>query len=406
MLIRIAALLIAFAVSAFAADKSLRLPIGDPARKDKEAKLVLDAVTDTTSGELVTPGEMLERLAGARMIFLGESHTGMDFHLAQLRVIEGLHRMGKKVLIGLEMYPYTEQKHLDDWSAGLLTEEGFLRHSRWYRNWGFYWGYYRDLFLFARDHQLRMYAVNTPREVVSAVRKKGFQNLTPEEAAHIPSKIDTDSADHFTLFRAFFAEAEGMHSGMNEAQWRAMFEAQCTWDATMGHNAVRALKEHGDENTVMVVLIGSGHVAYNLGIQRQAAQWFDGKMLSVVPIRVVDGKDRPVEIVQASYADFLWGLPPEKDPQYPYLGISTTEAEAQKGRRVISVEKDTPGMAAGFRNGDVLLSMDGVSVHDRELFNRLLAEKRWGDAAAFKVLRGEEEIKIKVFFRRRPPAKP
>ena len=87
---------------------------------------------------------------------------------------------------------------------GLLTEEGFLATSRWYENWGYNWLYYRDIFLFARDHKLRMFAVNAPRDVVTAVRKKGFKNLTPDEAAHIPTDIDTSSPEHRTLFKSFF----------------------------------------------------------------------------------------------------------------------------------------------------------------------------------------------------------
>jgi uncharacterized iron-regulated protein len=173
------------------------------------------------------------------ILFLGESHTSMDFHRVQLRVLEELHRSGKKVLIGLEMYPYTEQRHLDHWTEGLLTEEGFLSLSRWYKNWGYHWNYYRDIFLFARSHKIRTFAVNTPRDVVSAVRKKGFQNLTAEEKAHVPSRIDTDSPEHLMLFRSFFAESEGMHSSMSDAQLKRMFAAQCTWDATMAYNTVQ-----------------------------------------------------------------------------------------------------------------------------------------------------------------------
>ena len=105
------------------AQRSLHLAVGDPARKDKEAKVVLDAITATATGDLLTPREAVARLAGTRLIFIGESHTSMDFHLAQQRVIEELQRAGKRVLIGLEMYPYTEQKYLDDWSAGFLTEQ-------------------------------------------------------------------------------------------------------------------------------------------------------------------------------------------------------------------------------------------------------------------------------------------
>jgi uncharacterized iron-regulated protein len=407
---RTALLIMAFmAAGPLFAQRSLHLPIGDPIRKDKEVKVVQDAITSTATGDLLTPREAVARLADARLIFIGESHTSMDFHLAQQRVIEELQRAGKRVLIGLEMYPYTEQKYLDDWSRGFLTESGFLQLSRWYKNWGYHWNYYRHIFLFARDHGIRMFAVNAPRDVVSAVSKKGFQNLTAEERAHIPEKIDVSSEDHFTLFKAFFEEEAGMHSMMSEGQARGMFAAQCTWDAAMGFNAVKALKEVGDDNTVMVVLIGSGHVAYSLGIQRQAAQWFDGKMASIIPIQIADDRGRQVDTVQASYADYVWGLPREEDALYPELGIATSEVPGETRRRIMSVSDNSPGKIGGIQVGDVLISLDGTALNDGETFNRLMADKAWGDSAVFVVRRqskdgGPQEVTVKVNLRRRTPA--
>jgi uncharacterized iron-regulated protein len=393
---------------ALPAQHSLHMSIGDPARKEKEIKLVLDAVTDSATGDLITPAEATRRMANANLIFIGESHTSMDFHRAQKTVIEELARIGKKVIIGLEMYPYTEQRFLDDWSMGYLTEAGFIQTSHWYKNWGYHWNYYRDIFLFARDRHIRMFAVNTPREVVTAVRKKGFQNLTAEEAAHIPSQVNTSSEDHFNLFKAFFEEETGMHGSMDDKMARGMFDAQCTWDATMGFNSVRALKEFGDKDTIMVVLIGSGHVAYGLGAQRQAAQWYDGRMASIIPIQVVDDKDRNIETVRASYADFVWGLPQEKDALFPDLGLSTSEIPGESRRKVIAVSKDSVAKTAGFEVGDILISMDGASLSDREIMNRLMADKAWGDSAAFVVRRGDKEIPLQVPFRRRqtPPQTP
>ncbi|MBZ5496922.1 MAG: ChaN family lipoprotein [Acidobacteriia bacterium] len=391
--------------SLLAQQDSLHLTVGDPARKNKEAKVVLDAVTETATGEQLTPGETVARLAGTHLIYIGESHTTMDFHRVQKKMIEELQGAGRKVLIGLEMYPSTEQQYLDDWCGGLLTESGFIRLSHWYKNWGYHWNYYRDIFVFARDHGIRMFALNAPREVVSSVTKKGLENLSPEERAHIAPKIDTSSEEHLTLFKAFFAESMGMHSVMSDSRVDAMFASQCTWDATMGYNAVQALKEHGDENTVMVVLIGSGHVAYNLGIQRQAAQWYDGKMASIIPIQVLDERGRPVESVQASYADYIWGLPQEKAPLYPELGVATNEVPGESRRRVLSVSEGSPARSAGFQSGDVLISMDGVPLTDAETLNRLMAGKSWGDSAVFVVRRqskegAPQELTLIVNFRR------
>lgn len=396
-----ALLLLLLAASALAAqDRSLHLAIGDPARKDREAKVVLDGVTDTRTGEVLTPEGMARRLADARLVLVGESHTDMEFHRAQLRVVQELARSGRPVLIGLEMYPYTQQRFLDQWVDGLLTEEGFLQLSRWYENWGYNWNYYRDIFLFARDRKIRMFAVNAPREVVEAVRKKGFKNLTPEEAAHIPSDIDVSNADHRALFKSFFETGDSIHSGMTEEQWDSMISAQATWDATMAHNALRALREHGAPNAVMVVLVGSGHVAYGVGIQRQAARTFDGRIATVVPVSVADEEGHAVPAVQASYADFVWGVPAASQPLYPSLGLSTKPAADGQGLQVILVSDGTPAKEAGAQMGDVALALDGTPLPDKETLNRLVAAKRWGDEAVLTVRRGGEKKELRLVLRR------
>jgi uncharacterized iron-regulated protein len=396
------ALTLLSAPSAAAEDRTLHLSVGDPARKDREAPLVLDGITDARTGDLLTPAELPARLAGVRLLLVGESHTDADFHLVQLRVLQELQRSGRPVLVGLEMYPQTEQRWLDAWSDGSLTEEGFLRLSRWYKNWGYNWDYYRDIFLFARDHGLRLFALNAPREVVSAVGRKGLAGLSAEERARIAPKVDTASEEHRTLFRAFFEDGDALHSAMPADQLDRMFEAQCTWDATMGHNAVRALEEHGGPGAVLVVLVGSGHVAYGLGIQRQIAAiagHLDGKIAAVVPVEVRDD-DKPVDSVRASYADFLWGVPEESDPLYPSLGLSTAPGDGEAMRQVIFVSEKTPAERAGFQAGDVLQTLDGAPIKDREDLNRAIAAKRWGDAAVFTVSRGGATKTLTVVFRR------
>src|SRR5436305_3513742 len=387
-----------------AQERTLHLAVGDPTRKDKTATLVLDGVTDTRSGEVITPGELPKRLAGVRLLLVGESHTDMDYHRCELRVVQELVRSGRPVLVGLEMYPYTEQRFLDNWVDGQLTEEQFLQASRWYENWGYNWLYYRDVFLFARDHKLRLFAVNAPRDVVTAVRKKGFKNLTPEEAAHIPADVDTSSADHRTLFKSFFeGGGDAIHSAMTDAQVDSMLAAQATWDATMAFNSVKALKEHGGPETLMVTLVGSGHVVYGLGIQRQAARHFDGKIATIVPVNVRDDEGHDGKTVQASYADFIWGLPAQSDPIYPSLGLSSNPTDGEKGEKalkVILVSEKTPAERAGVQVGDVIVSLDGTPVPDKETLNRLVAGKRWGDEAVLAVKRGGETKEIRLALRR------
>jgi predicted metalloprotease with PDZ domain len=216
------------------------------------------------------------------------------------------------------------------------------------------------------------------------------------------------------LFRASFEDAS-FHEGMNDEQWQAMLNAQCTWDATMAFNAVSPLAKDEDPKTIMVVFAGAGHVQYGLGIERQARQWFSGKIASVIPVAVADAQKKPVGAVRASYANFLWGVSPETDPLFPDLGISTRPAEGEPLLEVVHVEKESPAQRAGLKVGDLLLSLDGAAVADRETLARMMAGKRWGDAAVLSVRREKESVTVHVLFRRqagqtpdttRPPTRP
>jgi len=375
------------------------MEIGDPARKDKEVELRLDGITDTASGELITPQQMAERLADVGLLFLGETHTNIDFHKVQLRVIQELHRSGREVLIGLEMFPYPQQPSLDAWIDGLYTEQGFVDLAEWYTYWGYRWEYYRDIFVFARDNGIRMYGINTPRDVVTAVRKKGFKDLTPEEAEHIPHEVKPATEDQRRMYKGFFEADDALH--MTEERLDGMLRAQTTWDATMGWNALQALRNNGGEDAVMVVLIGSGHVTYGLGSERQTAPYYDGNIASVIPLEIVDDDGEPVEKVQASYANFVWGLPQAFDTVYPSLGISLMGSIGDQPTKLIQVGEDSVAERAGLAVGDVLLSLDGQPIDSSSTLRNVFAPYRWGDVVTARIERDGKQQDLVIPIRRK-----
>lgn len=376
----------------------LHMELGDPARRGREVPVVLDGITDTATGQLVTPAQMAAKLADTGILFIGENHTNQEFHDVQMRTIRALHEAGREVLIGLEMFPYPEQPVLDRWIAGDYTEQGFVDLGRWYDNWGYHWRYYRDIFLFAREHQLGMFAVNSPRELVKAVRGKGFDSLTPEEAAHLPPALAPESDEHQRMFRAFFDADDALH--MNDAQLAGLYRAQTMWDATMGWNALQALKAHGGTKAIMVVLIGAGHVTFGLGSERQIDPHYAGRIASLVPLTVVDEEGEPVKQVRASYASFIWGLPEERDTVYPSIGVSLMGSLGKDPGQIIQVSKHSVAERAGLKVGDVLLALDGTPIDSDRTLRRLFADYRWGDSATVRIRRDGREQEVVVAVRR------
>lgn len=381
----------------------LRLEIGDPTRRQRTVEPVLDAGVDTRSGEVLSFDGVAARLDGVGLVLVGEEHDSIEAHRVQLGVIAALYGRGRSVAIGLEMLPITVQPALDRWSAGELSEDELLAAVDWYEHWGLPWGYYRDVFVFAREHGLPVFALNVPRAVVRAVGRGAAEELPPELARHVPPAVDLASDDHRTLIRALFAQEAGMHGGLDDERFEAMFAAQATWDAAMAHAAVRALAGLPGRDPVLVVLVGSGHVAYGLGVERQARAWLERPSASVVPLPVQGDDGEPTGPVRASYADVVWGLPPAGEPFYPDLGLATVDSDpdgADDRRRVIFVAGGSAAEAAGFAAGDLLLAMDGQALPDRRGLARRMAGKRWGDRAVFRVEREGQPVELTVLFRR------
>ncbi|MGI9341457.1 MAG: ChaN family lipoprotein [Gammaproteobacteria bacterium] len=376
----------------------LHMAIGDPERRDREVELVLDGITATATGDVIAPDRLVEELADVGLLFLGETHTNSGFHEVQLRVIRALHAAGREVLIGLEMFPYTQQASLDGWVDGHFTERGFVEQAGWYTYWGYRWEYYRDIFNFARDNGLRMHAINSPRDVVKAVRKKGFKNLTEEEAAHIPREVKPATEDQKRMYKGFFDEDDALH--VSDKMLDGMLRAHTTWDATMGWNALQALVEHGGEDAIMVVLIGLGHVSYGLGAERQVAPYYDGGIASLIPLEVLDDEGEPVATVRASFANFLWGLPQEAHTVYPTLGVSLMGKIGDQPTKLIQVSKDSLAERAGLEVGDVLLAIDGRAIDSGETLRREFAPYRWGDVLIARIERDGEVREVVIPVRR------
>ena len=228
----VAGLLAAAGVQAADLPKTLDLAVGDAARRDKYTALAADTIVDTAKGDAITPDIVAERLDGVQVLLIGETHTSMEFHRVQARMIRALEARGRRVLIGLEMFPVTEQPSLDAWNEGLYSEDGFVKLAHWYEHWGYNWQLYRKIFLHARDRGMPMYAVNGPRDVVAAVRRKGFANLSDDEKKFLPPTIAFDDPDHLTVFKAAIGGGDTAH-GMTEDAWKGMAASQATWDASM-----------------------------------------------------------------------------------------------------------------------------------------------------------------------------
>jgi len=78
-----------------------------------------------------------------------------------------------------------------------------------------------------------------------------------------------------------------------------------------------------------------------------------------------------------------------------FLGIRTEDRE-KGGVRVVEVAEETPAAKAGLEVDDVILSVDGKEMADKEAFSALMKEQAPGFKLKLTILRDDEEIEIEV----------
>src|SRR5215510_10825436 len=89
---------------------------------------------------------MLAELSRADVAFVGEQHNDPATHRIERAILEGLARRRENVIVAMEMFERDTQPSLDDYLAGRLSEEEFLKASR---PWPNYQTDYRPLIEFS-----------------------------------------------------------------------------------------------------------------------------------------------------------------------------------------------------------------------------------------------------------------
>lgn len=375
-------------------DRTLRLKIGNPKLKNKTLEIEPGKIFSAKSGQVVSFGEMIKEMKDSRFIYVGETHDCLPMHDIQFKIAEALYQQNHKLAIGLEMFDVEWQTPLNKWSLGLLYQEEFLDDSQWYVNWNFNFKYYEKIFTLAKENKVPMYALNAPRKIIRKIRILGWDSLTDEEKKYVP-KPDLSNKDHIQLMQTIFEDMEMPEAmkGHGDIMYKAIYRAQSAWDEVMAANTLRAANI---EERRILVLVGSGHLIYNLGINRRAFEKQPSPYKTVISVVVPSGQDNIV--VSRSIGDYIWGLREEERPAYPSIGISLKKF-AGLDNPVIEKEPIL-GAAKGknFKKGDVILSVDGKRFFSINKLRTYLSKFNWGDEVTFKLLREAKEIEVKLKF--------
>ena len=361
------------------------------------------------TGLPISEDGLMDMLSGARLVSVGETHDNLNDQRVELTVVRELHRrFPGMVAIGMEMFRETQQGALDRWVAGELTELEFLKESKWYEAWGFDFGAYRDLLLFAKENRIDVIALNPSKELQEAVRRTGLDNVPEDLRRKLPESGEADPWQRDVL-RGVFGGHAG-HGGGDES-FDSFLRIQLLWEETMAQKVVDYLKSPRGEGKRMVTITGGWHVKYGFGLPKKVLRRLPMPYAILLPEEISTPEQKEGRLMRVDLpevpllpAHFAWYVPYNSiEEKRVRMGIRMEEKE---GRLLVeSVAPGSPAEKAGIEKGDELLALDGQPVMDTvDVFFRV-GEKREGDTAQVSIRRGGEEKTLPLTFFRMPKPK-
>lgn len=341
------------------------------AHDDSETVLNLPVVkleqTDTLA-------QTIEKIDTARVILVGETHTRWDHHLVQLEILKLLYQKSPKLAIGVEWFQQPFQEHLDAYLDGEISEEEMLHLTDYFNRWRYDYRLYRPIIQYAREHKIPIVALNASHELSSALSKSGFDGLPVELKAQLPSSYDWSDKAYEKRLRSIFDEHPD-YSG----EFEDFLRGQLTWDESMAERAAHYLDQKPE--TRLLILAGSGHIAYGSGIPNRIK-----RRIAVEPFSILVSED--FLPISDEIADFLVLSPAQSLEPFGLIGaLLETEGKLLviKGFSDNSAAKD-----AGLLEGMVIIGVDNTSVESFADFKLAILDKKPGESVELRYLENAE----------------
>ena len=269
--------------------------------------------------------EMLDALAKADYVLVGETHLDYQTHRMEQTILEGIleRRGAEATVLSMEMFTRDQQDALDGYLGGALDEATFLEQAP---PWSNYRTAYRPLVETAKASGVPVIGANLPRELQREFgMKKGaaLDGLTPEQRAWVPAEIFPPAESYWARIEARLRDAGHGHMGAMDVAGRT-WSVQNLWDNTMADAMVKARRANPKVGVVHVV--GGFHAEYGDGIANQLRRRDPRATIAIVAIDpVYDLRGLEPSDVGAR-ADFVvFALADARDLNDGTLGVTVSD---------------------------------------------------------------------------------
>ncbi len=245
----------------------------------------LGLIRDLRSGATLTPAQLVEQLAEAPRVLIGEQHDNADQHALQLWLLKALQQRRAQGSVLLEMLNPEQQAKVDAAQAASLARQmpvDLPAALAWQVNWD--WSLYAPIVRYALLQPAPLLAANLDRDEIMSIYK-----------AQPP--LPAGQATQAKVQAALLAQIESSHCGLlPAAQLPAMLAVQQQRDRRMAERLLAA-------PTPALLLAGAFHVRRDLGVPLHL-QDLAPQAQSVVLILAQVG-----QTVSAERADLVWYTP-------------------------------------------------------------------------------------------------
>lgn len=252
----------------------------------------LGMIRDLNSGQILTPQQLVARLAGASRVLVGEQHDNPDHHALQLWLLQALANQRKQGSLLLEMLTPDQQAAVDavqkqihqgNYPADLPAALG------WQKGWD--WALYGPVMRFALAQPYPLLSANLGAREVGAIY---------HQRPVLSGTLSTSG----TVREQLLSQVRESHCGLlPEDALPAMLAVQQQRDRRMAHSVM-------DAPAPALLFAGSYHVRKDLGVPLHMADLGSTDKPIVLLLAQV-GSD-----VEPGSADYVWYTAAIADQDY------------------------------------------------------------------------------------------
>ncbi|CAM3292999.1 MULTISPECIES: ChaN family lipoprotein [Yersinia] len=260
---------------------------------DKSDITAFGTITDLHTGKVLTASQLVDELAGAPQVIVGEKHDNLYHHQIERWLIENLAQKRPQGSVLLEMLNPNQQIKVDKVKSW-LQQEPRVRESRivellaWQPGWS--WALYGDLAMTVMRAPYPVWSANLDRDEIMAIYKEkppleGKLSTTPEVRAALEKLI---RASH--------------DNKIDASQLASMVAIQQQRDRRMAERLLAA-------PTPTLLIAGGYHAAKNIGVPLHM-QDLKAASHPLVLMLAEEGAN-----VGPENADYLWSVPVKTLPR-------------------------------------------------------------------------------------------